>query len=52
MTLNITSEDLKNIESAIANGGKIWESDLLKEFKRKIKDYNRYLQSQQCCYCR
>lgn len=52
MKLDITKDDIKNIETSISNGGKIWESDLLTEFKRKIKDYNRYLQSHQCCYCR
>lgn len=52
MDLDITNEDIKNIETAIKAGGKIWDNDLLKDFKRKIKDYNRFVQAQQCCYCR
>lgn len=52
MNLDITKTDVDNIKAAIAAGGKIWEHQLLADFKRKIKDYNRYLQSEQCCYCR
>lgn len=52
MDLVISEIDLANINAAIEAGGKIWENELLDSFKRKIKDYNRYLQSEQCCYCR
>lgn len=52
MTLDITKDDIENIKLAIRAGEPIWENALLKDFKRKIKDYNRYLQSEQCCYCR
>lgn len=52
MVLDINSEDLANIEAAIAAKGKIWENKLLNDFKRKIKIYNRYKQNEQCCYCR
>lgn len=52
MKLDITAEDIKNIKESISEGGKIWENQKLKDFKKKIKTYNRYLQSEQCCYCR
>lgn len=52
MILDINSQDLANIEAAIEAGGKIWDNDLLKDFKSKIKAYNRHKQKEQCCYCR
>jgi uncharacterized protein (TIGR02646 family) len=52
MVLDINAQDIANIEAAIAAGGKIWDNELLKDFKRKIKTYNRYKQNEQCCYCR
>ncbi len=52
MVLDITPQDLANIETAIAGGGKIWDNELLKDFKIKIKIYNRHKQNEQCCYCR
>lgn len=52
MVLDINRQDLANIETAIQAGGKIWDNDLLKDFKRKIKTYNRHKQNEQCCYCR
>lgn len=52
MVLDINPQDLANIETAIAVGGKIWDNKLLKDFKRKIKIYNRHKQNEQCCYCR
>ena len=36
MDLDITNEDIENIETAIKAGGKIWDNDILKDFKRKI----------------
>lgn len=50
--MNFTEEDIANIKAAIIAGGKIWDNTLLVVVKRKIKNHNRYLQSQQCCYCR
>ena len=47
-----TREDKENIENAIQAGGDIWNNDLLKEVKQKIKSYYRILQGEQCCYCR
>jgi uncharacterized protein (TIGR02646 family) len=52
MKLEITKVDWGNVKAAISQGGNIWEHKLLVDFKRKIKNYNRYLQSEQCCYCR
>jgi uncharacterized protein (TIGR02646 family) len=52
MDLDINEDDLNSVKKAIEEGGKIWDNELLKDFKRKIKEYNRYLQGEQCCYCR
>lgn len=52
MKLDITQADWENVKLAIQDGGKIWDHKLLVDFKRKVKDYNRHLQSEQCCYCR
>lgn len=50
--MKFSKEDIANIEEAIRQGGKIWESELLQEVKTKIKDFCRVRQGQQCCYCR
>lgn len=52
MPLNITKEDLDNIEAAKAAGGDIWNNDLVSAFKDKVKAYYRGVQNEQCCYCR
>ena len=48
----IDAIDISNIEAAIQAGGKIWENDLLADFKQKIKAYYRGILGEQCCYCR
>lgn len=50
--MDFSKEDIDNIEEAIRQGGDIWDSQLLKEVKAKIKDFCRIRQGQQCCYCR
>ena len=50
--MEFSAEDITQIEEAIRQGGKIWESDLLTEVKAKIKQFCRNRQEQQCCYCR
>lgn len=50
--MEFSAEDIAQIEEAIRQGGKIWESELLIEVKAKIKDFCRNRQGQQCCYCR
>ncbi|HEV7232557.1 MAG TPA: HNH endonuclease [Bacteroidia bacterium] len=52
MKLEITNDDWEDVKVAIDAGGKIWDNELLKNFKKKIKEYNRFLQGEQCCYCR
>jgi hypothetical protein len=47
-----TDDDLENIESAKSAGGKIWENDLLRELKTRIKQYYRTNLEEVCCYCR
>ncbi|SHM64749.1 HNH endonuclease [Chitinophaga jiangningensis] len=48
----LTAEDRLVIQAAIELGGNIWENDLLKDIKRKIKDHCLTTTSYQCCYCR
>jgi uncharacterized protein (TIGR02646 family) len=50
--MEFSKEDINNIEEAIKQGGDIWNSDLLKNVKAKIKDFCRARQGQKCCYCR
>lgn len=52
MSKVINEIDIANINAAIEAGGDVWSNVLLSDVKRKIKNYNRYIQSQQCCYCR
>ncbi len=52
MSLEITQEDLNNIEAAKAAGGDIWNHQLVSTFKDKVKTYYREIQNEQCCYCR
>lgn len=52
MSLVFTKVDIGNIESAIKNGGNIWENPALDEFKAKVKSYYRNALGEQCCYCR
>lgn len=52
MPLRFNKTDLESIKSAIEAGGKVWENELLKDVKTKIKDYYRNQLNEQCCYCR
>lgn len=47
-----TDEDKNLIASAIKAGGKIWENDIIKPVKDKIKEYHREIQDEACCYCK
>src|SRR5690606_19829769 len=50
--MNLTEQDIKNIESAIEAGGDIWNNPLVKDFKDRVKKYYRTLGNEQCCYCK
>lgn len=50
--MNLTEQDIKNIESAIEAGGDIWNNPLVKDFKDRVKIYYRNLGNEQCCYCK
>lgn len=50
--LDFDVNDLLSIETAITEGGKIWENDCLKVVKGKIKQFYRDKLGEQCCYCR
>lgn len=47
-----TNEDLQNIQVAQDAGGKIWDNDLVKDLKRRIKQHYRTNLEEVCCYCR
>ena len=48
----LNKDDVKLITKAINDGGNIWQNDILKPVKDKIKNYHRDLQNECCCYCR
>ncbi|MBY7955544.1 HNH endonuclease [Vibrio fluvialis] len=48
----LTGEDHANIIKAINEGGKIWESKHISDFKDKVKQHYRTEQKEQCCYCK
>ena len=48
----LTGDDQRSIRTAIQEGGNIWSSDHLDNFKRNLKDFYRDQQNQQCCYCK
>lgn len=50
--MNLTEQDIQNIENAIAAGGDIWNNPLVSDFKGRVKDYYRNLGNEQCCYCK
>lgn len=52
MDLEFDNIDQQNIEKAKAEGGKVWENEILQELKKKIKSYYRETLKEQCCYCR
>jgi len=43
--------DLDNIEAARAAGGNVWENDILKDVKVKIKNHFLAVSFPKCCYC-
>ncbi|WP_422350638.1 hypothetical protein [Flagellimonas sp.] len=50
--MEITEDDIQNIENAVANGGDIWNDPLVSDFKSRVKEYYRNLENEQCCYCK
>lgn len=50
--MNLTEQDIQNIETAVAAGGDIWNNPLVNDFKRRVKEYYRNLGNEQCCYCK
>lgn len=50
--MNLSKQDIENIETAIAEGGDIWNNSLVSDFKKKVKEYYRNLGNEQCCYCK
>lgn len=50
--MNLTEQDIQNIETAVAAGGDIWNNPLVSDFKRRVKEYYRNLGNEQCCYCK
>src|SRR5690606_3710860 len=47
-----TEDEEKLIKQAYSEGGDVWNNHVLKDVKRKIKEYYRDINSEQCCYCR
>lgn len=48
----LTIEDAENIRIAIAEGGNIWSSNHISDFKSKVKLHYRHAQNEQCSYCK
>ncbi|AUM28859.1 HNH endonuclease [Acinetobacter pittii] len=48
----LISEDVDNIKAAIAEGGNIWNSVYISDFKQKVKSHYRVAQNEQCSYCK
>ncbi|WP_052193027.1 HNH endonuclease [Vibrio fluvialis] len=48
----LTREDVDNITSAISEGGNIWSSNHISNFKKNIKKHYRTAQNEQCSYCK
>ncbi|MEJ6981718.1 HNH endonuclease [Pedobacter sp. P351] len=48
----LDANDLLIIQSAIAEGGKVWDNELLSDVKAKIKTHYLTITEDQCCYCR
>lgn len=51
--MNINQTDIANIQAAISQKDTIdiWDNQLIKPFKRKIKDHFRSIKNE-CCYCK
>lgn len=47
-----TEDELLLINRAFLEGGDIWNNEIIKDLKRKIKLHYRSINSEQCCYCR
>lgn len=50
--MNLTEQDIQNIEAAVEAGGDIWNNPLVKDFKDRVKAYYRNRGNEQCCYCK
>ena len=50
--MNLTEQDIQNIETAVEEGGDIWNNPLVKDFKDRVKTYYRTRDNEQCCYCK
>ena len=50
--MEITEEDITDIEGAVAQGGDIWNNPLVSSFKTRVKEYYRQIENEQCCYCK
>lgn len=48
----LDANDLKIIQTAIDQGGAVWENELLTNIKRKVKNHYLDVNHRQCCYCR
>lgn len=50
--MNLTEQDIQNIEAAVEAGGDIWNNPLVKDFKDRVNAYYRNRGNEQCCYCK
>jgi hypothetical protein len=50
--MNLTEQDIQNIETAVEEGGDIWNNPQVKDFKDRVKAYYRTRGNEQCCYCK
>ncbi|KQH85750.1 hypothetical protein AMR76_10720 [Vibrio furnissii] len=48
----LTREDVNNIGAAIKEGGNIWSSEHIADFKQNLKSHYRTAQNEQCSYCK
>ncbi|HHG3492841.1 TPA: HNH endonuclease [Vibrio parahaemolyticus] len=49
---SLTPEDVGHIKAAVGEGGKVWSSKHLDNFKQKVKQHYRTAQNEQCSYCK
>jgi len=50
--MQLTEEDILNIEKAKNSGEDIWKSPFVSDIKNRIKIYFRKIENEQCCYCK
>jgi hypothetical protein len=50
--MDYTIEEIALLSKAKSAGGDVWNNLILASIKRKIKDYYRIKNNEQCCYCR